>query len=127
MRVGVGFSGADDPNAAGKVASEQAVQQSGSPVITLVLTTDNYDQERVLSAVKRVIGNSRLVGACVPGVIVNSRLYKRGVGVCTVSGEGVEAVTHLQRNISQHSYRKGEKAGEALLEKGGETQGTVLL
>ncbi|OIQ09911.1 FIST N domain protein [Moorella thermoacetica] len=127
MRVGVGFSSANDPSAAGQVASEQAVRQSGSSVITLVLTTDNYDQERVLSAVKRVIGNSRLVGACVPGVIVNARLYKRGVGICTVSGEGVEAVTHLQRNISQHSYRKGEKAGEALLEKGGETPGTVLL
>ncbi|WP_422393216.1 hypothetical protein [Neomoorella humiferrea] len=39
----------------------------------------------------------------------------------------MEAVTHLQRNISKHSYRKGEKAGEALLEKGGETPGTMLL
>lgn len=127
MRVGIGFSSGNDPGAAGRAASEQAVRQSGRPVITLVLTTDNYDQERVLSAVKRIIGNSRLVGACVPGIIVNLRLYKRGVGVCTVSGEGVEAVTHLQRNISQYSYRKGEKAGEALLAKGGESPGTVLL
>lgn len=127
MRVGIGFSSKNNPAAAGQVASEQAVQQSGRPVITLVLTTDNYDQERVLSAVKKVIGDSRLVGACVPGIIVNLRLHERGVGVCTISGEGVEAVTHLQRNISQYSYRKGEKAGEALLEKGGELPGTVLL
>lgn len=66
MRVGIGFSSNNNPAAAGQVASEQAVRQSGRPVITLVLTTDNYDQERVLSAVKRVIGDSRLVGACVP-------------------------------------------------------------
>lgn len=127
MQVGIGFSSAEDPSAAGQAASEQAVQQSGRPVITLVWTTDNYDQERVLSAVKKVIGNSRLVGACVPGVIVNLRLYEKGVGICTVSGEGVEAITHLQRNISKCSYGKGEKVGEALMEKGGESPGTVLL
>jgi len=127
MQVGVGISNADDPGTAGQLASEQAVQQSGRPVIALVLTTDNYDQEIVLSAVKRVTGNSRLIGACVPGIIVNLRLYEKGVGVCTLSGEDVEAVTHLQSNISKCSYKKGRELGEALLEKGGRAPGTVLL
>lgn len=127
MQVGVGFSSTNNPRLDGRAASEIAVQQSGRPVLTLLLTTDNYDQEDVLTAVKEVVGESKLVGACVPGIIANLNLHERGVCVCAISGEGIEVVTHLEKGISHSSYKKGEKAGEALLEKAGESPGTVLV
>lgn len=127
MQVGVGISSAGDPVTAGQLAAEQAVQQSGRPALSIVLNTENYNPEAVLSAVKRVTGDSRLIGACVPGIIVNLRLYESGVGVCTIGGDGIEAATHLQRDISEDSCRKGQELGEALLEKGGGAPGTVLI
>ncbi|WP_258359010.1 FIST signal transduction protein [Moorella sulfitireducens] len=127
MRVGIGFSSTGHTVVDGRVASEMAVQQSGKPVLTLLLTTTNYYLENVLTAVKEVIGSSKLIGACVPGIIANLELYERGVCVLTISGEGIDAVTHLEKDISRSSYRKGEEAGKALLQKAGESPGTLLL
>lgn len=127
LRVGVGFSNEYDAGAAVQRALEQALSRTGRPALTLVLTTEGYDPEEVLTGAVKVVGNSPLVGAWVPGIIFGFEVYARGVGVCTIGGEGIEAVTHLERTISACPFAKGEKAGEALIEKGGDSPGTVLL
>ncbi|MGB9858444.1 MAG: FIST signal transduction protein [Moorellaceae bacterium] len=127
LGVGIGFSDEYDPGAAVECALEQALGRTGRPALTLVWTTENYDPEEVLAGATRVMGNSPLVGAWVPGIIFGRKVYARGVAVCTLAGERLEAVTHLERDISVAPFKKGERVGEALLEKAGDRPGTVLL
>ncbi|MCG0278286.1 MAG: FIST C-terminal domain-containing protein [Thermanaeromonas sp.] len=127
LRVGVGFSDEHDAEAAVQRALEQALSRTGRPALTLVLTTEGYAPEEVLAGAVKMVGNSPLVGAWTPGIIFGFEVCARGVGVCTIGGEGIEAVTHLERTISACPFARGEKAGEALIDKGGESPGTVLL
>lgn len=118
MRIGVGFSCESDSTLAALQAAQQAIRQSGEPVITFLLTTDSYNQERVFKGVKDVIGKSKLVGACVPAIVTRAGIFQKGVGICTICGSSIEAVTHLQKNIGQSPYRSGEEAGRILRESG---------
>lgn len=127
LRAGTGFSNERDPSAAVRRALEQALSRTGPPALTLLLTTEGYNPESVLSTALDTIGNRPLVGAWVPGIIFNFEVHASGVGACAIAGEAVEAVTHLEENISGNSFAKGEKTGRALLEKAGDRSGTVFL
>lgn len=116
--VGIGYSQEKDSALAGRLAAEQAIQHSGDPVITFLFCTDNYEQKDVFHAIKRIIGNSKLVGACASGIIVGSNVFTKGVGVCTIGGSEIEAATCLRENITCCSYESGEEAGRKLLESG---------
>lgn len=126
IQVGLGCSSEKDSRIAGKIAAEQAVTQSDAPVITFLFCTEDYDQEKVWQAVLERIGNSKLVGACVPGIFVSGEIVQHGVGVCTINGSSLEAVTCLEEDISKNPFRSGEQAGEKLLQSG-ITSGTVFI
>ncbi len=127
MQVGIGLSSADDAETAGRLAAEEAVRQSGKPAFSLVFTTEGYDPEAVISGVKEVIGSSKFLGACMPGIIAENRLCEKGVGVCALAGHGIEATTHLMQSLSDSPYENGAELGRILAEKGGYSPGTLLL
>ncbi|MGB9792748.1 MAG: FIST signal transduction protein [Thermacetogeniaceae bacterium] len=127
MQVGVGLSSADDAETAGQLAAEQAVQHSGRPVFSIVFSTEGYDPEAVLSGVKKAVGDSKILGASMPGIIAGFRLFEKGVGVCAIAGRGIDAITHLMRSLSESPYKNGAELGRALAEKGGKSPGTLLL
>ncbi len=126
IQVGLGCSSEKDSSIAGQIAAEQAISQSDEPVITFLFCTDNYDQEKVWQAVLEKIGNSKLVGACVPGLFVSGGIVQNGVGVCTINGSSIEVVTCLAEDISHDPFKSGEQAGEKLLQSG-ITSGTAFV
>lgn len=86
MKAGVAFSNDSDPGQAGREAAQQAVAESGSPVFPILFTTDAYAPEAVLNAVKKEIGESKLVGFCCGGIITSEGVQLQGVGLCTLGG-----------------------------------------
>lgn len=125
--VGIGFSSNECTASAVRSALEQAVVQAKNPKITLVLGTEGYNPQEILYWSREITGNSLLVGAWVPGVIFKSQVYTNGLLACAISGESINGVTHLEKCVSALPFKAGEKAGRALLEKGGDIPGTVII
>ena len=126
MKSGIAYSTNKDSVRAGLEAATQAVESSGPPQLTILFTTDAYNQNQVLEAVRKLVGDSRLVGFCGGGIITQDGVFPQGVGVCTMAGKELAAVTALQRGLSKNPREAGEKAGEALLASGLK-KGTVIV
>lgn len=126
MLAGIGYNQKDDSALAGRLAAEQAIEQSGEPAITFLFTTENYAQEEVLQAVKEVTGRSKLVGLCTPGIITRDGILEKGVGVCTISGPDLKVETCLQEITVESSWEIGEEMGRKL-RAGGIDSGTVFI
>ncbi len=126
MKVGIGYSQKSSAEEAAIESIRGALKTSGEPVITLLFTTEGYDQKRILSVILKEIGNSKLVGACGGGVITPGGVLQKGIGVCTISGKGIHTITAIQKNIDVNSYNKGMEAGKSLL-KGNARKGNVFL
>lgn len=126
MLVGIGCNQKGDSVFAGRLAAEQAVEQSGEPAITFLFTTENYAQELVLQAVKEVIGKSKLVGLCTPGIITRDGVLEKGVGVCTISDSEMQVATCLQEDVNLSPWESGEEAGRKLRASGIDS-GTVFV
>jgi len=115
MKAGIGYSQKEDAKEAGIEAVKSALKISGEPVITFLFTTEGYNQKDILSVILKEIGSSRLVGACGGGIITPEGVLRKGVGVCTISGKGIRALTKLQENINIDPYKKGIEVGKSLL------------
>lgn len=126
MKIGASFSGQTDSFRAGKEAALEATNASGKPALTFLFTTDSYEQESVYNAVKDVIGNSCLIGICAGGIIYGDKLYRNGIGVLTLAGEGIRTASSFQAGLSNDPYATGERAGEELLASGIDS-GTVFV
>ena len=124
MRAGISISQAKDAAEAGKEAAARAAADSGRPALTVLFTTDAYEPEAVLGAVKKEIGDSRLVGFCCGGLISAEGVCPQGVGVCTLGGD-VRAATTLQPGLDRNPEEAGRRTGEALLASG-IRRGTVI-
>lgn len=124
MKAGVAFSNHSDPGHAGCEVAQQAVSQSGPPVLSILFTTDAYAPKAVLDAVLKKINGSKLLGFCCGGIITTEGVQTQGVGLCTLSGN-LRTTTTLQKGLSRNPEEAGRNAGEALLQDGIQ-QGTVI-
>lgn len=124
MKAGVAFSNHENPAQAGREAAAQAVLISGPPALTILFTTDAYDPEAVLTAVKAEIGPSKLVGFCCGGIITADGVHPQGVGICSLSGT-FRVETTWQAGLGDDPLDVGRKTGEALL-KSGIQHGTII-
>lgn len=114
MKAGVGYSADEDPVRAGREAAETAASSSGKPVLTLLFTTDSCDQQKVYGSVRDVVAGSSIAGMCAGGIILDDRVFSKGVGVLTISGDELRVATSLQTSLSGNPYLAGERAGEEL-------------
>lgn len=126
MKVGVAYSTVNDSYLAGEEAAREAVMSSSMPALTFLFTTDSYDQKAVFTAVREVIGDSKMVGFCCGGIITLEGIFTQGVGVCTLSGDELRVATSLQKDLSSNPYKIGEQSAEELLASGIE-QGEVFI
>ncbi len=124
MTAGVSFNNHNDSFSAGRWASQGAESASGPPVLTLVFTTDSYDQEQVLFGVKSVFPRSLIAGFCCGGVITAAGVHTQGVGVLSLSGN-FRATTTLQKGLAHDAFKVGQKAALTLLEKNFK-RGTIM-
>ena len=126
MKFGTAYSTLGDAYQAGREAAEKAVTVSGKPALTLIFTTDSYEHEVVLEAVKGIVGDSKIAGFCGGGVLFANAMLQQAVAVATLSGTELRAVTSLQEGLSQDSHGAGRRAGEELLASG-ISQGLVIV
>ncbi len=124
--IGIGFSQDNDSLRAVEFALEQAVESSGEPVFTFLFCTDQYDASGVYQAFKNNIPRSKMLGATVPGIIIDGNVYREGVGALTLSTSGIEAATHLQEGIGGDSFGSGQEAALEI-KKEGINEGTIFL
>lgn len=117
MQVGVGFGAGASGTEAARLAAGEALRNVGKPVISFLFHTPHSDPLPVLGAVRGVIPRSKIVGACVPGIIGPEGLIEKGVGVLSIGGDEAHACTWLG-DAMMPPYAVGEQAGLALLESG---------
>ncbi|HAA89432.1 MAG: hypothetical protein XD63_0190 [Thermoanaerobacterales bacterium 50_218] len=127
MKAGVGYSSHQSPEVAGREAARRALKLSGQPVVTFLFTTGSYDQEKVLEAVLRETGKTRLLGACGAGLITPDGVLEKGVGVLTISGEDIFARTALVKINPDNPVGTGREIAKELLSNSPVEQGTVVL
>lgn len=118
MKAGAGYSTVEDSQLAGRKAAEEAVRSSGEPALTLLFTTDSYNQEAVLAAVKGVVGKAKIAGFCGGAVITPGGLFQQGVVVGTLSGDELRVATALEGGADEDPRGAGRRCGEALLASG---------
>ena len=127
MKFGAGYSTLEDPYLASKTATKKAVVASGKPDLTLVFSTVSYQQEKVLEAIKSIVGDSKIAGCSAGDVIFDEDVYDRAVVIATINVNGAKVATSMQEGISKDSYGAGQKAGEELRASGIESGLIIVL
>lgn len=126
MKIGISYSTNSNSWQAAEEAVDKAVKSSGQPALTFLFTTDSYHQKKVFESVKKIVGESKLIGFCCGGIITDQNVLKQGIGVCTLSGNRLKAASSLQLGASKNPYQAGKLAGEELLASG-ISKGTVFI
>lgn len=126
MKVGFGYSFNDDSYMAGREAVKKALEISGAPALAIVFNTYNYYQEDLLKGVKELIPSSKIVGFSGEGIIISDKIYKKGVGIITLSGEELKVETFLEEKKDIDDYSLGEFLGRKIL-KTGISKGTIFV
>jgi len=127
MKVGVGWSTLPSATEAALASVERALEASGAPALTILFTTDAYDQASVLDAVRGSIGTSRLVGFCGAGLLTAEGVFRQAVGVATLSGSELTVRTSLQASMASDPARAGILSAEELGIPGDEGAAVLVL
>lgn len=126
MKIGLGYSNLEDSYKAGVKAAQDAILSSGKPALTIFFTTFRNEPEGLFQGIREVVGESKIIGATSEGIIVSDSLLTRGVGVLTLSGEGIKIDTVSIDDTDLSDIDIGEYAGKSLLKSGIE-KGTVII
>lgn len=118
MEIGIGYSSKESSTLAAREAAEQAFRSSAKPGFAIFFCTDEHDPSTVFREITSCIGDSKLVGASVPGFIVGREVFRKGIGVLIIYNEHLKAVTCLQNNLHQNPLEQGKKAGKKLSKEG---------
>ena len=110
IRTGVGYSTqTENAKAAGIEAATRAVEPLGgeAPALVIVFTTPRYDLESLISGIRSVTGDARLIGATGSGEILQGRYlgFGGGVGVLALTKGpyrfGVASASHVKGKLDQ--------------------------
>lgn len=118
MHTATGYSILENPVEAATEAASKALHPSENPVLTILFTTDAYDQRLVVDTVKEVTRTSHLVGMCAGGIIAGSRTFRQGIAVLTLTSDALRVATSLQTGLSNNPFDVGVRAAEVLLASG---------
>ncbi|MGH2771989.1 MAG: FIST signal transduction protein [Actinomycetota bacterium] len=89
--MAVGQSNEPDPDKAGRQAAEAAVGDDAR--LLIVFSSENYDLEILLAAIRKVSGDVPLIGCSTAGEIATSGPNELGVVVVALGGLGFEVST----------------------------------
>lgn len=118
MQVGVGWSDAPDSRTAVRESLASACSAVSAPHITFLFTTDQYDQQYVLTAVKEHVSPSRIVGLCGAGIITPQGVKRQGIGIATLSSPELRVATSLYTWQNEDPRDAGRRAAVELLASG---------
>ena len=108
MKFGSGYSTTLDSAQATIEAVEKATKDSGEPSLTFLFTTEFYDHNVVFQTVKKLVGDSKILGFCSGGIITLEGLITHGIAAFTLSGEKLE-LKHLFKKLGRMLVLLGKK------------------
>lgn len=101
--IGIGFSSHANPEQAAKDAAFDSKTNLKQDWIdfALVFATIHYDPAKTLPVIKKILGNTRILGTSTAGLILSDSIEHRGLSVLTLASEdmqfGIGAVTDVQK------------------------------
>jgi hypothetical protein len=110
IKAGVGISDNISGIEAIKEAIDKSLKKSGdkNPKLAIILTSINYENElgKILSAAKKILPKTKVVGGTGAAVLSSEGVYVRGIGVMTISGDldigiGMEKVQELHQKLQE--------------------------
>lgn len=133
MQVGVGYSDNPDSTAAGRLAAEEAISNSGREDqcdLVLLFCTARHDARILRSAVAQVTGNdTRIYGGGAAGIITNDSFGYAGdqVGVACVWLEGAACEAVVDGGLLEGEADAGARLGGMLGDLGIEPETPTVL
>ncbi len=123
INVGVGVSSGDDSYLAGTNACQEAISalpQGTQADLVIVFSSVKYNQEEVISGVRAVSGESRLIGASSAGEITTSGPAKaNSVAVMVISAPEIKFSTSVSQ-MAPDATEAGRSIARGIKEKAGD-------
>lgn len=108
-KAGVGFSDVQDSTKAGVEACKQAISQVISPELIIVFSSVKYDQEKILAGVRKVGGQTALIGCSDSGEIITQGAREKGVAVMAIKSDNIDFVTATGGMINNKPMQAGRR------------------
>jgi hypothetical protein len=132
LRSGIGMSTADEAAEAGRAAATAAVMELGGEATALIVVyaSPSYDLPALLASIRKVTGQTHLVGATTGGHFANGTVHPVGQGVAVLALTagpyhfGVASVSGISDDLDETGRRLSRESRAAA---GATRHGAVLL
>ncbi|MBN2194857.1 MAG: response regulator [Polyangiaceae bacterium] len=116
--TGVGYSEHRNPEQAGRIAAQQALERAGieKPDSVFLFGSIGYRQEVLLRAVRAATGNAPVSGCSVEGIIVPGAVHETNFAatVCAVESDELSFRNAVATGMSRDADAVGREVGQAL-------------
>jgi len=119
---GVGLSqNLSDHTKAGEEAASQAIEKLGGakPSILFAFSSIKYQQEDVLTGIRKVAPDAIVVGGSAAGEITSWVTVFDGVNVLAIASDTITFVTGIGAGVSSDSFKSGAMAAQAVVDNAG--------
>lgn len=108
-----------DPFKAGAEAATKAIERMGSkkPDFVFLFSTEVFDPKKLLAGVRSITGDTKLIGCCTAGVIVDGEMSAEAVGVMTIKSNEIKFYPAIECNIKEKGREAGISLGRKLSKK----------
>ncbi|MDO8593253.1 MAG: FIST N-terminal domain-containing protein [bacterium] len=126
-KAGTGFSQNPDAGQAGAEACKKAMAKVVQPELIIVFASVKYDQEKLLSGIRRISGATPLIGCSDAGEIVTEGSKEKGVAVMAIESDKIDFITANGGEINGQPRQAGEKLAQELKNKGKNKLSCVMM
>ena len=120
IKAGVGLVSGEDSYNVGVDACHKAIEGLGAeePKLIIVLSSVEYDQEKMLSGVRSVSGDTLMVGSSTAGEITtDGPAKKHSVAVMAIASDRISFSAAVGKNLKEDSRKAGADVAEAVKEQ----------
>jgi hypothetical protein len=126
MEIAVAYSQNKNSKKAGEEIAKKVVKITGQPDLIILYTTEFFNQKDVIAGVKKIVGNTKIIGCCAAGIITKDGVFKDAVGIMSIKSNRLKCITDVELNVCKNARYAGIRAGEKLI-KTTAKEGTVLV
>jgi hypothetical protein len=119
LHASVGSSDGEDAYTTGVNAAQEALTSLGlpDPDVAIVVSSVQYDQEKMLAGVRSVIASAHIVGASTAGEITTTGpLKKHSVAVMLMKSDTVSFFSGIGEGIAKNAREAGKAAAAAVMQ-----------
>jgi hypothetical protein len=130
IKAGVGLGqNLGDHKSASHDAGKMALSELGgaNPLIVFAFSSIKYDMNVVLSGLRDIFPDARIVGGSAAGEITPSSTVFDGVGVMAISSDTMECVLGLGERVFENSFEAGVRMAEDVVKNNGGKKPSILI